>query len=314
MESGRIRTITGVSLLTALLYNVGILTPFFAVPVQYSASCGGRRSFIESSLGAVSVVLLFRMMVLGSFGAREFVVLDLLILGTVFVGLYVCNFELKGLSLPVCAAVVTAAAGLLAALLLPLAVGLKDSLINSLDSVLSVAGSPVSASETGLTGESLFLILKDMAGRTILFWYFAFLVFSRWLGEKMAGRRGAGSGRNEISWHLPELWIWFLFLPLTVYLLNGPLSARGIILLKGVSTYLVSNMILITAGAYALRGIGIARNFLSHKGIPERSQRMILTACGFLVFMPGVNLALLILTAGIGVSELWVNYRFNDKE
>ncbi len=313
MERARIMTISTVSLLTALLYNVGILTPFFAVPMQYSASAGGRRSFLESSIAAVSAVLLFRMMLLGSMGARIFIILDVMILSAVFAGLYVCNFVLKDLSLPVRAAVVTAAAGLLTALLLPMADGLKEGLIGSMDSVLTAAGGSLPVSDAGLTGETLFLILADMAGKTALFWYFAFLVFSRTLGERLVGRI-AGRKVDKEPWTLPELWVWFLFIPLTVYLLNGPLSVRGVVLLRGMSAYVVSNMILISSAAYAVRGIGIAGRFLSYRGIPFRTQRMILTACAFLVFMPGVNLALLILTAGIGVSELWVNYRFNDKE
>ena len=305
--------ISTVSILTALLYNVGILTPFFAVPVQYSASSGGRRSFLESSSAAVSVVLVFRMMLLGSMGARIFIILDILILLAVFAGLYVCNFELKDLSLPVRAAVITAAAGLLIVLTLPVTGSLKEGLIESMDLVLASAGDAFSATGTDLTGEVLFMVIADLAGKTVLFWYFAFLVFSRWTGEHLMSRITGRSMKTE-SWTLPGVWIWFLFIPLTVYLLNGPLSVRGIVLLKGAGSYLVSNMILISSAAYAVRGIGIAGKFLSMRGIPYRTQRMILTACAFLAFMPGVNLGLLILTAGIGVSELWVNYRFNDKE
>jgi hypothetical protein len=196
---------------------------------------------------------------------------------------------------------------------MPMASGLKAGLVESMDAVLSAAGGNVPGSGMNLDGETLYLILADMAGKTVLFWYFAFLVFSRTLGERLA-KRTAGALIESESWTLPDIWVWFLFLPLTVYLLNGPLAARGIVLLRGVSAYLVSNLILISSAAYAVRGIGVAGRFLSSRGVPLRTQRKILTACVCLVFMPGVNLALLILTAGIGVSELWVNYRFNDKE
>lgn len=320
METGQIRKITGISLITAVLYNLGLLSPFFAVPLQFSARDSNRSNFLSSSLFSVILILAFRAIILRPLGALGFLYVDGFILFLVVAGLYICNFELKGITLPVRIAFITAGTAVLSMLLLPFTGGLKDQIILSLNQVLSISNE-LNLTASGLEGESLmngetlFLILQDMVGSFGLVWYFFFIAFSLWLGQNLMKRRiGADFDTETESWELPEVWIWFLFVPLTLYLVDRLMEVRGIDLLGRVPSYAVSNIVLIAAGCYAVRGLRMIKHFMNKKGLSAQMQRILLMTTGFLIVMPGVNLALLILIAGLGVSELWVNYRIFDKE
>lgn len=320
METRQIGKITGFSIVTALLYNVGFLSPFFAVPLQLSAAGRNRNRFLLSSLVSMFLILSFRASILSPLKAQGFVYIDAYILILAIAGLYVCNFELKSFSLPVRIAVITAAAAVISLLLLPTTSGLRDQIIISLDQIMMVSKElnltgTVSGSDGGLTGETLFLILQDLAGSTGFVWYFFFIALSHWMGKRMMLR--FPDGRNDIEqdeWNVPEAGIWFLFIPLTLFMLNKLLLIRGVRLLGTIPYYAVTNLVLIAAGTYGVRGIRIIQAVLKNKGISRQMQRILFMTAGFLIIMPGINLGLLILIAGIGVSELWVNYRLFDKE
>ncbi|MDC7232348.1 MAG: hypothetical protein PQJ58_03895 [Spirochaetales bacterium] len=312
METGQFRKITGLSLTTALLYNLGILSPFFAVPLQVSAE-DSRSRFLGSALFSAVLIMAFRAAVLKPLGALGFLYMDGFILLLVAAGLYICNFELKGWALPVRIAAVTAGAAVLSMLFLPLAGGLKDQIILSLNQVLGISSGLYPGGAAGedalLSGETLFLLFMDIAGHSGFVWYFFFIAFSLWLGKNIMNRKyGVESETDKESWELPEFWIWFLFIPLTLYLLDRLMEMRGFEILGRIPSYGVSNIVLIASGCYAVRGFGMIKGFMNKKGISVQMQRLLLMSAGFLVVMPGVNLALLILTAGLGVSELWVNY------
>lgn len=318
MDTGRIRNIAGFSLLTVLLYNVGILSPMFALPLQLSAEGKNKGRFLSTSLVSAAAIFLIRTMMLRSLDAAGFVVFDAVILTAVVCGLYICNFGLKLFSLPVRISIISGGAGLAVLLLVPAAEGFKDLFIRSLDSLAAVGQElqlTVPGTETFWTGETLYAILTDFAGKTGLFWYSAFLAFSYETGRRIGlyGKMRAKEGQGE-EWKLPEIWVWLLFIPLTLFLADRLLGRNGASFLEGRILYLVSNMILITSGAYGVRGIGIIRLFLKNRGIAPSLQRLLFMPLIFLLLMPGLNLALLIIVAGIGVSELWVNYRIFDKE
>jgi len=320
LETGKIKRITGISIASAVLYNVGILSPFFAVPLQFSAAGRRKGFFLLTSLISMILILSFRTIVLSPLRAIGFIYLDALILFLAVSGLYVCNFMLKSLALPVRVAVVTVAAGVLSLLLYPLMQGLKEPLIQTLDRLLSISkgSSPMESSILGngsLNGETLFMILKDLAGRTGFVWYFFFITFSRLMGNMLI-RKLPGKDRMVESeeWLLPEVWVWFLFLPLTLFLLNKLLASRGMHFLGILPYYAVTNATLIAAGAYALRGLKILQVFMKKKKISRQLRIMLLMTAGFLIVIPGINLVILILSAGLGVSELWINYRLLDKE
>jgi len=320
LETGKIGKITGISIASAVLYNVGILSPFFAVPLQYSAAGRKKSFFLITSLTSMILILLFRTVRLTPLRALGFVYVDALILFLAIAGLYACNFMLKGLSLPVRIAVITAAAGTVTLLFLSLMQGLKVQLIQLLDTLLSMSRELQITESTGLaggemSGETLFMILQDLAGRSGLFWYYFFIVFSRWTGNLMMKKVPEADTLDESEeWLLPDGWVWFLFLPLTLFLLNKLLVARGVHFLGILPYYAVTNVTLISAGAYGLRGLRIVQEFLKKRGISRQMRVMFLMTAGFLIVIPGVNLVVLILCAGLGVSELWVNYRIFDKE
>ncbi len=317
MEIRQIRKITAVSVASAVLYNLGFLSPLFAVPLQYSAGGRSRQRFLVSSLVSVFLILAFRAMVLRPLGALGFVYLDGCILLLAVAGLYICNFELQKFELPLRIAAATALAGVIVLLMQPVLGRLRDQLVPALDQALAVGQDlnlTSAGNGVGVDGELMLLIVQDLLERTGFAWYFFFIAFSHWLGKNITKRIGRDDQSGKERWILPEAWIWFLFVPLTVYLLDKLMGRSGRQLLGGISAYAVSNALIISAGSYALRGLGMARAMVSRKGLSVQMQRLLLMTTGFLAVMPGINLVVLILFAGLGVSELWVNYRIFDKE
>ncbi|MDC7239945.1 MAG: hypothetical protein PQJ50_06250 [Spirochaetales bacterium] len=291
----------------ALLYNLGFLSPLFAVPLQLSAGERSRRNFLASSLVSVSLILAFRAMVLKPLGALGFIYLDGCILLLAALGLYICNFELQNFHLPVRLAAATASAAVIVFLMQPVFGTLRDQIVPALDQTLAVFGG-------GMDGELMLLFIQDLFGRTGFAWYFFFIAFSHWLGKNITKRFGVENQSGNEHWEMPDGGIWFLFVPLTVFLLNKLTMRSGLQLLSGIPAYAVSNALLIGAGSYALRGLVMIRALMKKKGLSVQMQRLLLMTTGFLAVMPGLNLVVLILFAGIGVSELWVNYRIFDKE
>ncbi len=320
MEQGQIKRITGTSFTAALLYNLGFLSPFFAVPLQYSAQSRGRQSFVLSSLGASVLILSFRLMVLAPLGTFSFVVLDTGLLFMALTGLYLRNFALRFLELPVRLGVITGAFGLAVLLLSPHAGALGEEFKGVLAGFLELGAG------AGLSVDVLYLMVKDVLGRTFLAWYFFFLMFTPWFAEKLGARIQQGKALAsplgdektaeavQEAWVLPEYWVWLLFIPLTLFLVDKLSSPKGFVLLKGWRLYGVSNLLLITAGTYGLRGIRILGLLLRKRGLSRAGEKLLVPAVLFLVFVPGINLVMLIVTAGLGVSELWINFRLFDKE
>jgi hypothetical protein len=158
--------------------------------------------------------------------------------------------------------------------------------------------------------------MKDFLGSTALALYFFFISYSWWSGNRLAFRLGRISGEEGRGndWDFPDSFVWLLFIPLTVLLAGRLLGQRGISFPGGPLEYLISNLLLIMGGLYGIKGIGIIGGFLRKWNIPRQFRVLFVILTAFLIAVPGVNLVVIILIAGLGVSELWVNYRIFDKE
>lgn len=126
------------------------------------------------------------------------------------------------------------------------------------------------------------------------------------------GRKSAIAGAAD--WGFPDNAVWFLFAPLTLFLVNRLLRSSGLHLLKGIPSYVVSNLLFIMSGLFGIKGLQIIRRMFRTWKVPRQINLMLFLALCMLAAVPGVNLILLIVVAGLGVSELWVNYRIFDKE
>jgi hypothetical protein len=216
--------------------------------------------------------------------------------------------------------IITAVAGLLLLLAYPFAGALEGPIIENLDRMAQAVSSLSLAGENGgvlpVQGEILYYLLKDFFGRFVLAIFFFFLIYSWWSSYRLYLRMGASENslKGVSNWDIPDHAVWLLFVPLTLLLGNRLLQQSGLSLLTGIPSYAVSNLLVIMGGLYALKGIQIIQRFFRKWNIPRQLNLPLMLILGILIAVPGVNLVLLVVMAGLGVSELWVNYRIFDKE
>ena len=303
-----------------MMYNIGILSLFFAIPLQLTALDGRKRNFLSVTLISSGLILLSRYIVLNTAEYPEMIVLDIILVTAVAAALYLANYVLYGYSVPVRLGIITAASGLLLLLLTPFTGVLEEMLIDNFNRVAGTFTSlPLAAGEGGgfqIEGETLYLLLKDFFSRYVLALFFFFLSYSWWVSYRLFLRMGNQEKITEgaANWDFPDHAVWLLFVPLTLLLGNRLMDQSGLSLLTGIPSYAVSNLLIIMGGLYAIKGIQIIQRLFRKWNIPRQLNLPLLLLLGMLIVIPGVNLVLLVVMAGLGVSELWVNYRIFDKE
>jgi hypothetical protein len=318
VDQKELRKIAGASLAVTVMYNLGFLSLFYAVPLQFAALSNGRKAYLSVSLVSTVLILIVRFILLSATGFSELIVLDAVVVAVVATGLYFANFMLQRYSVPVKLGIVTAALGLLFISAAPFADGLESRIVGSIDKMTELMNSLSIPTETEgtvlLQEETFFLMVKDVFGRSVLAVFFFFLCYSWWSSSLLYQRMGGKMTPETTNWSLPDGAVWFLFLPLTVFLVDRLLNGSGLILLKGIPAYAVSNLLFIMGGLFGIKGLQIIRVMFRKWNVPRQMNLMLFLAMGMLAVIPGVNLILLIVVAGLGVSELWVNYRIFDKE
>ena len=302
------------------MYNLGFFSLFYAIPLQLAALKGNKRSYISVSLLSSVMILTVRYVLLTTAEFSELILLDFAVVTIVAAAMYIANYILFGYSVPVRIGMLTAALGILLLAAIPFAGAVETQFSETLDrmsrlaSSLSLAGG--SDGSMLIQGETLNLVIKDMFGRSVLAVFFFFMIYTWWSSSRLFLRMEKGQKKeyDGRDWDFPEQAVWLLFIPLTLILADRLLNQSGVFLLKGIPAYVVSNLLFIMSGLYGIRGIKIILRFFRRWNIPRQMNLLLILILGMLIAVPGVNLILLVIVAGLGVSELWVNYRIFDKE
>ena len=320
MNQKELRSIIGTSIAVAAMYNLGFFSLFYAIPLQLAALKGDKRSYISVSLLSSVMILTVRYVLLTTADFSELILLDFAVVAIVAAAMYIANYILFGYSIPVRIGMLTAALGILLLAAIPFAGAVETQFSETLDkmshlaSSLSLAGG--SDGSMLIQGETLNLVIKDMFGRSVLAVFFFFMIYTWWSSSRLFLRMEKDRKKEHDSrdWDFPEQAVWLLFIPLTLILADRLLNQSGVYLLKGIPAYAVSNLLFIMSGLYGIRGIKIILQFFRRWNIPRQMNLLLILILGMLIAVPGLNLILLVIVAGLGVSELWVNYRIFDKE
>lgn len=318
MDRKERRKILGTSLAVGALYNLGLFSFFYAVPLQLAASTGKRKHYGAVALLSSLLILGLRYVLLRAAGFPELILLDAAVVLTVAPALYAAAYPLGAYSLPLRMGIIAAAAGILLLLTAPFGEALDGIFQSSLgrlgDLMITLPGSEGAADTAPVGAETLYLMMKDIFARTGIAVFFFFLCFSRWAGSRLYLRMHPGEESREEDWSFPESGVWLLFLPLTLFLFDRLMGRSGQSFLRGIPAYAVFNLLFVMSGLFSIKGLGIVNGFLKRSSLPRRTGRLFLPILGMAAFMPGLNLILLVAFAGLGVSGLWVNYRIFDKE
>ncbi|MBA7538856.1 hypothetical protein ES705_31133 [subsurface metagenome] len=312
------------TLVSVLLYNIGIGFLLFLIPLQVIFIRRGDSFFITAMVICFSLILFYKLFILsvnsafaaaGPFMLIEFFSITLLFGGLVFLNL---------VKLPAVSSVLKllAAAAAVWILSIPLILFLRgnegfNTVIREyfanialfLNTNLSASESiNISYNQPGIDVESLLIITREFFLRSYIFDYFVLLLFS-WRSGTILGSKSLRVKANTTglkSFRMPDAYIWPLILGLAGVLVNNFRSLEFL-------GFLVWNTALIMLFLFALTGFGIIR-FLFEKFRLARPLRFLFAfSLVILIMTPRLGIVFLLLIPALGVSEIWIKYRIKQR-
>jgi len=312
------------TLVSVLLYNIGIGFLLFLIPLQVIFIRRGDSFFTTALVLCFSLILFYKLITLfvnsafadaGPFMLIEFFSITLLFGGLVFLNM----IKLPGVSTVLKLLAAAAAAWVLS---IPLIFFLRGN--QSFNTVMrqlftNIAlflNTNVSASESinlsynqpGIDSESLLIITREFFLRSYIFDYFILLLFS-WRSGTMLALKSLRAKANTTglkNFRMPDVYIWPLILGLAGVLVNNFRSL-------GFLGFLFWNTALIMLFLFGLTGFGIIR-FLFEKFRLAKSLRFLfIFSLVILIMTPRVGIVFFLLIPALGVSEIWIKYRTKQR-
>ncbi len=308
------------------LYQMGGVF-LFMIPLQIIYARRGRILFSYAAVGMAVVIAGIRLVgMAGSVNmatARSLVFLELFVVAILVAGLALLNLFPQPRIRRTHKLLITT--GGAACLIVPLILWLRSQ--PEITQVISDVYRQLADSMTILLSQSLGtseetlrrLIDPDeivrLAGqvlfRSFLFTYFLLLTFSWWAGTRAAARSiRPASGvpalppARLVDLFLPDLYVWPLIGSLALILLDFVFKVD-----LGVLAYAGWNVGMIFLFLYALQGLGIAQFFFRSRNVGRGLRFLFYAALVVLLLTPKLNIALIIALPGLGVSEIWLQYR-----
>ncbi|MBN1410342.1 MAG: DUF2232 domain-containing protein [Spirochaetales bacterium] len=138
-----------------------------------------------------------------------------------------------------------------------------------------------------------------------MFLYFLMLSAAYWLGSRFGlGRNSGITGIPPVlQFRVNSRFIWPLIVSLAFILMN-------IFINMFIINTIAINTLLIVLTLYGIQGMGILKYWITKYNIP-RNMKMIMVL-GFIMmilFIPEMNLILMILLPGLGIAETWIKIR-----
>ncbi|UCF96230.1 MAG: DUF2232 domain-containing protein [Spirochaetaceae bacterium] len=324
---------------STLLYRLGLGPLLFLIPLQVLYMRRGRKYFAAAAGLSLVLILLIGVLLARRWSmagaeltqaalsrAAPFLLLDmavavLLIGGLALIQLPEMNPELQVYRLPRVTrlAIATIIAGILSVPLIlylrgndEFAAGVREFVglrIEAMNNAFMGADSDsLLPGVQPLQTEALLEAINAILLRSFLFYYFLLLTFSWWLGTIIGARSvGKHPGLTRIAdFKLPDRYIWPLIasLALVVLTLVASIEFLGI---------LAWNALLILVFLYGVSGLGIIRFLLKKLNVRPGVRWMLIAAIIILAMTPRIGIAVLILVPGLGVSEVWLKYRREER-
>lgn len=180
-----------------------------------------------------------------------------------------------------------------------------------IDFILSALYGSPEAAETGLNGgmlgrilnpEAMMETLKEVMLRNYLFSFFLLLTLNWRMGYGLGLRTRGIQPLRLKSFFLPDKMVWIL-------LLSWAGILGDIFFGIGALGYFVWNIGLIFLFLYGLQGMGIIQHFLSRAEMTRGLQLFIIAMIIIVLFIPFLNILLIIGIPIFGISEMWIKYR-----
>jgi len=312
------------TLVSVLLYNIGIGFLLFLIPLQVIFIRRGDGFFITAMVICISLILFYKLITLAvnsAFAdAGPFMLIEFFSITLLFGGLVLLNLvKLPGISSVLKLLTTAAAAWILS---IPLILFLRgnesfNTVISELfNNIALFLNTSVSASESinlsynqpGINGESLLIITREFFLRSYIFDYFVLLLFSWRSGTILALKslRAKANTTGLKSFRIPDVYIWPLILGLAGILVNNFLSLGSLV-------FLFWNTALIMLFLFGLAGFGIIRFLFEKFRLAKPLRFLFVFSLVILIMSPRVGIIFLLLIPALGVSEIWIKYRIKSR-
>lgn len=187
----------------------------------------------------------------------------------------------------------------------------QELLATQIDTVTSLLAGP-DGNNAGLLPdtEALSSLIVGLLLRTYVFGLFLTIGGTLWVGRAFANRMPSGYQLERATlrtFSLPDRMIWGLLVPWALVLLDLRMDI-------GILRYFAWNAGLVGLFLFGMQGVGILQTLLDRTNIPRGARLGISAIIIVMMFWPGVNVIVFIGFPGLGVSELWIHYRKEQKE
>jgi len=308
------------SIFSILVYQSGYFFIFFLIPLQILRNKKGFIPMIQAAIIVTAITLIVAFITtskIETFGIRsaiiisEILVVIIMLLGFLYIN---CNWSGNPRMLKKLFIVTTGAffIGIPALLIYNSAVFQNyfksqialtlEVMIRAFSNTQSSDALDFAAMLKTVDAENVYNIIKRTIMRSYLFLYFIMLSGSWWIGSIKIINGKWISRLNLKDFSIPEFMIWPLIIALTTVVISDKINT-------GFLGYIGWNILLIIVTLYGLRGIGIIQGLLLALNVPRFFRVLVFFMILLLLMQPGLKYIVLIAVPGLGVSEIWVNYK-----
>ena len=305
-------------LVAAFLFQSGLLLLLFLVPLQFLWVKRGPNSFFVAAGVTVAGVLGTKIVQAARLTAEQvdYVLLfaDMLLPVALVAGLYIMNFArpIAGYKLgSLYRLLVATAAGFIVTAPLVFYMSRLDVVstavgeqLQMLDTMLGGAGTGSAANESVFATEEARGFLTQLAVDVFYGTYvsgIAMVVALDWYVGHRIARKYSERTPEARSIRVPAGLVW----PFVVGL---GLSALTLVVELGFLKYVIWNATIVLGLIYAVQGWAIARHLLARFNVSRGLQFVLVVVAVMVLFVPGVNLLIVLGLPGLGLSETWIRY------
>lgn len=290
---------------SVLLFYSGLFAFLFVVPVQYIYTKHGPQKGMLTAAGtaaAVVVVHLLQVTRLDSVPADmvQLLFLDSLMPVGLLVGLTIINLDHRHpwwgrLLLGSAAALLGAVPSLRLLALAGDGTGPLHDELSSMVEMLGGADDP----------DQLIRTIRQVAMNTVGIGIVATLSANWWLGRNIVLRRYGLMQSLRPARILNDL-VWVVIAGLAIVVASEFVET-------GFATALGWNALLVGSFLFGVQGVGLIQHLLRLRGGTDRGERWVPTVVLMLLFVPGINLLVMLGVPLLGMSEVWVDYRRGEE-
>ncbi len=314
--------IAAFSIGAVILYELGFLIIIFLVPIQILYIRHGEKALLSSGVFILLAISLVNVVqaeqALGEDLTGNLLLLDLLLPAALLAGLYIINtYRLNQFDRTIrfiFAAVLIGIVSVPIVLYFAQSEVLNNALrlqVETFREVLTVQPMEEGAEAVSSVppAEELIAYAKNIFFSSYIFVYTLYLMVNWYIGVLFSARSNYGQDVNApdiTQYHVEDRFVWPLIGAWTLVLLSQIQNL-------GALEYAFWNAGLILLLFFALQGIGILRYLMIKKNISTGLRIVIVLGLVVLILIPGVNIAVIVGIPLLGVSEIWIKYRMEQR-